>query len=136
LERVLVTRNTSAQGLGLALPAGKVALFGRRQGRRVLLGEGRMDDHTVGEKVEIPVATATGVRALQRTVDRSAGRAGLHLTLTNDLSTPQVVEVELPLNARANGANLSRRDGWKLWRVRVPANGSAVLRYDLVADES
>ena len=136
LERVLVTRNTSAQGLGLALPAGKVALFGRRQGRRVLLGEGRMDDHTVGEKVEIPVATATGVRALQRTVERSVGRAGLHLTLTNDLSTPQVVEVELPLNARANGANLSRRDGWKLWRVRVPANGSAVLRYDLVADES
>jgi hypothetical protein len=136
LERVLVTRNTSAQGLGLALPAGKVALFGQREGRRILLGEGRIDDHTVGEKVEIPVATATGVRALQKMVDRSVGRASLHLTLTNDLATPQVVEVELPLNARASGASLLRRDGWKLWRVKVPANGSAALGYELVADES
>lgn len=136
LERVLLTRNTSAQGLGLALPAGKVAVFGRRGDRRILLGEGRIDDHTIGEKVEIPVATATGVRALQRVVDRRIGRAGLHLTLTNDLPVPQTVEVELPLNARSTDAALVRRDGWKLWRVTVAANGSAELRYELVADES
>ncbi len=134
LERVLVTRNTSAQGLGLALPAGKVALFGQREGRRILLGESRIDDHTVGEKVEIPVATATGVRALQRMVERSVGRASLHLALTNDLATPQVVEVELPLAARTREARLVKRDGWQLWRVTVPANGQAELSYELVAD--
>jgi hypothetical protein len=136
LERVLVTRNTPAQGLGLALPAGKVALFGQREGRRILLGEGRIDDHTVGEKVEIPVATATGVRALQRMTDRSLGRAGLHLTLTNDLPRAQVVEVELPLFARTSGARLAKRDGWQLWRVTVPANGQSELRYELVGDGS
>lgn len=136
IERLLVTRNTTALGLGLALPAGKVALFAHQQGRRILIGEGRIDDHTVGEKVEILIATATGLRATQRMVDRSFGRAGQHLILTNDLSTAQVVEVELPLNARTSGAKLVRRDGWKLWRVQVPANGSAELRYELVADES
>jgi hypothetical protein len=41
LERVLVTRNDAAEGLGLPLPAGKVALFGREGGRRMLIGEGR-----------------------------------------------------------------------------------------------
>ena len=51
------------------------------------------------------------------------------LTLTNDLPSPQLVEIELPLGARAKGARLIKRDGWMLWRVSVPANGSAVLDY-------
>ena len=128
LERVLVTRNRTAEGLGLPLPAGKLALFGTRQGRRVLLGEGRIDDHTIGEKVEITVATATGVWARQ-TMFSSQDGGGLELTLTNDLPAPQTVEIELPLTAKTGGARLVKRDGWMLWRVRVPANGTAQLRY-------
>jgi hypothetical protein len=134
LERVLVTRNRRAEGLGLALPAGKLALFGMRQGRRVLLGEGRIDDHTVGEKVEIRVATATGVRASQ-IHERRDGQGGAGgdflLTLTNDSPQPQTVEIELPLEARARG--LTKRDGHMIWRVRVPANGRSQLRYSIAA---
>jgi hypothetical protein len=133
LERVLVTRNRPAEGLGLALPAGKLALFGMRQGRRVLLGEGSIDDHTVGEKVEIRVATVTGVRATQvherRDGEQGSGGEFL-LTLTNDSTQAQMAEIELPLEARAvGGGKLVKRDGWMLWRVRVPANGTARLRY-------
>lgn len=129
LDRLLVTRNRTAEGLGLPLPAGKLALFGMYQGRRVLLGEGRIDDHTVGEKVEIQVATATGVRARQ-TMFSSEDGGGFLLTLTNDMATPQTVEIELPLGAKAiKGGTLVKRDGWMLWRVRVPANGTAQLRY-------
>ena len=133
LERVLVTRNRPAEGLGLPLPAGKLALFGTRQGRRVLLGEGRIDDHTIGEKVEIRVATVTGVRATQ-VHERRTGQGGAAgdflLTLSNDSREPQMVEIELPLEARAvTGGRLIKRDGWMLWRVRVPANGTAQLRY-------
>jgi hypothetical protein len=129
LERVLVTRNRPADGLGLPLPAGKIALFGTRQGRRVLLGEGSIDDHTIGEKVEIRAATATGAWARQ-TVYASADGGGFLLTVTNDLPSPQTVEIELPLEARAlSGGKLVKRDGWMLWRVRVPANGTAELRY-------
>ena len=128
LNRVLVTRNRAAEGLGLPLPAGKVALFGRRDGRRILIGEGRMDDHTINEKVEIPIATATGVRARQTPyADEDGG--GYLLTLSNDLSHPQTVEIELPLNAAARGATLVKRDGWMLWKVTLPANGRRELRY-------
>jgi hypothetical protein len=127
LERVLVTRNRRAEGLGLPLPAGKLALFGTRQGRRVLLGEGSIDDHTIGEKVEIKVATATGVRAVQ--VHEEERRGQYRLTLTNDLPSAQTVEIELPLEARAVGGKLVKRDGWMLWKVRVPANGTTQLRY-------
>lgn len=128
LERVLVTRNRPGEGLGLPLPAGKVALFGRRGDRRILLGEGRIDDHTIGEKVEIPIATATGVWARQ-TPFASEDGGGYLLTLTSDLSRPQLVEIELPLEAKARGGRLVKRDGWMLWRVTVPANGTAELRY-------
>ena len=125
---MLVTRNRAAEGLGLPLPAGKVALFGRRDGRRILIGEGRMDDHTINEKVEIPIATATGVRARQTPyADEDGG--GYLLTLSNDLSHPQTVEIELPLNAAARGATLVKRDGWMLWKVTLPANGRRELRY-------
>jgi hypothetical protein len=125
LQRVLVTRNRAAEGLGVALPAGKVALFGQRGGRRILLGEGAIDDYTVGEKVEIPVTTAIGVRASQ-----TAHEAENRLVLTNDMPRAETVEVELPLGAVALGpGRLVKRDGWMLWRATVPANGTAELRY-------
>jgi len=134
LERVLVTRNRRAEGLGLPLPAGKLALFGMREGRRVLLGEGRIDDHTIGEKVEIRVATASGVRASQ-VHERRDGQGGAGgdflLTLTNDSPQPQAVEIELPLEARARG--LVKRDGYMIWRLRVPANGRSQLRYSIAS---
>ncbi len=134
LERVLITRNRRAEGLGLPLPAGKLALFGMREGRRVLLGEGRIDDHTIGEKVEIRVATASGVRATQvheRRDGQGAGGGDYLLTLTNDSPQPQAVEIELPLEARAKG--LVKRDGLMIWRVRVPANARSQLRYTIVS---
>ena len=129
LDRVLVTRNRPAEGLGLPLPAGKVALFGTRQGHRILLGEGSIDDYTIGEKVEIVVASASGVRARQ-IVRRSEDGGGVVLTLSNDSPTAQTAEIELPLEAKAiAGGKLVKRDGWMLWRVSVPANGTAELNY-------
>jgi hypothetical protein len=133
LERVLVTRNRTAEGLGLPLPAGKVALFGRSGGRRILIGEGKIDDHTVGEKVEIPVGTANGVFAAH--AESTSDPDVYYLTLTNDLPRPQVAEIELPLDARGVNAKLVKRDGWMLWRVVIPANGSAKLTYRYVADQ-
>ena len=134
LERVLITRNRTAEGLGLPLPAGKVALFGRRDGRRILLGEGAIDDYAVGEKVQIPVAAATGVLARQTMFRREEANVapGYELVLTNDLSRPQTVEVEFPLESKPmDGRTLAKRDGWKLWRVTLPANGKATFRWHI-----
>jgi hypothetical protein len=130
LPRLLVTRNEKAKGLGLPLPAGKLALFGTREGRRILIGEGRIDDHTLNEKVEIPVATATGVQAMQRPYSGPDQRGGYVLELSSDLPRAETVEIELPLSARVMGkGRLVKRDGWMLWRVRVPAGGRVALRY-------
>ena len=128
LERVLVTRNDPAKGLGLPLPAGGVALFGRQGGRRVLVGEGQIDDHTVGEKVEIRVGEAPGIRAAGTVIYDAAGNRQ-HVTITNDAPEARTVEIRLPPDAR--GPALVRHDGSMLWRTRVPANGSAELNYML-----
>ena len=131
LERLLVTRNRTAEGLGLPLPAGKLALFGRKDGRRILIGEGSLDDHTLGEKVEIRTGSAPGVTATQ-VVEKRGEPNDYLLTLTNDMPEAQLVEVELPLEARVlRGSRLVKRDGWMLWRVTIPANGEAELRYQM-----
>jgi hypothetical protein len=130
LERVLLTQNRETSGLGLPLPAGHVALFGDRDGHRILLGEGTIDDHAVGEKVEIAVATPTGVRARQVTIGRSVeGRASYRLTLTSDLPRPEQVEIQLPLVAKPDSAKLVKRDGWLVWTPTIPANGTVELKY-------
>ena len=132
VERLLITRNRKTEGLGLPLPAGRVALFGRSHGRRILIGEGEVDDHAVGEKLEIPIATATGVIAKQTTYRRLRSEnyaPGYDLVLTNDMAYPQTVEVELPLDRHPVSRKLVKRDGWLLWRTTVPANGTARLRW-------
>ena len=130
LERVLVTHNRLSEGLGLALPAGKVELYGRRAGHRILLGEGTIDDHAVGEKVEVEVAMPTGVNAHQVTTGYDSDhRAAYRLTLTSDLAQPQPVEIELPLVAKAAPGTLTKRAGWWVWNPTIPPNGTVELEY-------
>ncbi|MEO7240695.1 MAG: hypothetical protein ABIW16_04775 [Sphingomicrobium sp.] len=128
LDRVLVANNRASDGLGLPLPAGSIALFATENGRRMLVGEGRIDDYTIGEKVEIRAATAPSVRARQTVFADDQG-GGMLLTLTNALPEAQSAEIEFPLEARGRG--LVRGDGVMLWRVRIPANGHVDLRYTI-----
>jgi hypothetical protein len=127
--RVLVARNTVEQGLGVALPAGRVQLFTPGD-RPILAGQGSVGDHAVGEEVEIEVGDAKGVRTALTAV---AGRRNEYrLVVTNDQSVP--VDYEGIFNAgprdiRPRGARLARRDGRPLWAVTVPANGTASLLY-------
>ncbi|MGZ2412308.1 hypothetical protein ACUXST_001737 [Sphingomonas sp. F9_3S_D5_B_2] len=131
VNRILRTRNDQASGLGLALPAGKLALFRRQDGHRLLVGEGSLDDRAVGDKVEMTVGTSPGVRARQTELRRDKATA-FRLVITNDLPSTQEVEVELPTQAEVSSTKpLPAREGWKLWRVSVPANGSRTLSYSL-----
>ncbi len=132
-SRVYVTRNRVAEGLGLPLPAGPVAIFTRRARRPILVGEGAIDDRAVGEDVEIVVADATGVLTQ---VTAAAEPNAMHervLTATNDRPVPVAFEAEFQMNVvdttgRAN-ATLEQRDGRPLWRTTIPANGRVALRY-------
>jgi hypothetical protein len=131
VERMLITRNRTTEGLGLPLPGGRIALFGTSNGRRILLGEGALDDRAVGEDVEIAIGEAPGVTA--RLVSPTKHDDYL-LTVTNDRSTPIRFEAELHVPdgrvLRPQG-RLSRRNGQPLWTVTIPANGNATLRYRL-----
>jgi hypothetical protein len=125
--RTLVTRNRSAEGLGLPLPAGRVAVFARRNDRPILLGEGSLEDLAVGEEVEIPFGEAPGVHA--RLTNTAKDR--FELLVTND--SPQSIHYEAELltgDARLTAeTRLGRRDGRPLWAVDIPANTSRTLSY-------
>jgi hypothetical protein len=129
----LLTRNRPEEQLGVALPGGRVQLF-RDEGRRsLLIGEGEVRDHAVGQEVEIEIGEAPGV--ISR-VSAAPGRRRNEylLTVTNDQSYPVRFEATfrtLPGNMRARDVELARRNGLPAWAVIVPANGSASLRYRL-----
>ena len=127
--RTLVSRNRTADGLGLPLPAGGLVLFADRGGRPILIGEGFVADGAVGEDVEIAVGEAPGVRAVQRRFDDKRAE----LSVSNDGPAPIRYEAEF----MADGAKLDAetrlgvRHGRPLWAVTIPANGRATLRYRL-----
>jgi len=132
--RYLVTRNRREEGLGLPLPSGGLVLFTRRNGQPFLAGEGRVDDRAVGEDVEIAFAASSSIHArVERLAGGPDGRwTDYRLTVSNDQNRPVRFEAEL---ARPDDTSivprtrLRERDGYPLWTVTVPANGSASLVY-------
>jgi hypothetical protein len=134
-ERVLVTRNRSAEGLGIPLPAGGMQLFTSAGGRPILLGEGTVEDLAVGEDVEIRLGEAPGVRAVIEDTGFGDDWEDHVMTVTNDRSVPVRYEAEFEVEEDEElrpGRRLGRRDGRPLWAVTVPANGTATLRYRVV----
>jgi hypothetical protein len=122
--RVLVARNRSEDGLGVALPAGRLVLFGEGRERPILLGEGSLPDRAVGEEVEVALGPSGGVRA------RLSSEEGVQiLTVSNDQPVPVRYEAQLPVQEVESETELGRRNGMPLWQVTVPANGRATLRY-------
>jgi hypothetical protein len=132
-QRLLVTRNRTADGLGLPLPAGRLMLFDRRAGTPFLVGEAVIRDNAVGEDVEIALGTAPGVRFAQTPLTRTAAAADYEIVVTNDGPAPVAFEAEIvPQELRFSApVPLPTRNGMALWQVTVPANGSATLRYRL-----
>jgi hypothetical protein len=131
--RVITTKNGTAQGLGLPLPAGRVVLFAAGYERPVLIGEGSIGDSAVGEDVEIEIGEASGVITRQRQLreDEKTDTADWEIAVTNDQPNAITFEAEFgDASIRVTSkARLSTRDGRRLWTTRVPANGEARLRY-------
>jgi hypothetical protein len=128
---ILRTRNRTAEGLGLPLPAGGVALFGAGRARPILLGEGSIEDKAVGEDVEIEIAESTGVVARVVKTGGDGKRGNYLLTVTNDQARPVRFEADFADVGLVTDRRIGRRNGRPLWSVTVPANGSATLNYQL-----
>lgn len=136
VQRVLVTRNRTSEGLGLPLPAGRLMLFAEGAARPVLLGQATIADHAVGEEVEIPFGPAPGVRyRLTLAAPATETRREYELVVSNDRAEPVRFEAELaPQDWRLTAAaRLGRRNGLSLWSVTIPANDRLALRYTLSA---
>lgn len=129
----LRAKNRKDAGLGIALPAGNVAVFEAAAGRPILIGEARVDDKAVGEEVEYRLGHTPAVSASGAAIaaPRLSNRA--RITVRNANPWPVTVEGKIALNdgerMSAASARLSRKDGAPLWVVRVPANGTAMLDY-------
>ncbi|MFN3725010.1 MAG: DUF4139 domain-containing protein [Allosphingosinicella sp.] len=131
--RYLVTRNRTAEGLGVTLPAGGVSLFTRAAGRRLLIGQGSVADRAIGDDVEIQLGESSGVRVTVREGEVGENWANYILTVTNDQARPVRYEAEFALDDDERfdprTAPRQRRDGRPLWTTTVPANGRATFRY-------
>jgi hypothetical protein len=137
-QRVLVTRNRDAEGLGLPLPGGRLVLFADAGDRPVLLGEGEMGDRAIGEDVEVELGPSVGVTSAVVLVSERNGRRQWEMEVSNDSTRPVRFEADFSdfANLRTE-RRLARRNGRPLWRVDIPANGRATLRFrDLAPSRS
>ena len=128
-RRVLHFDNRTTAGLGLPLPYGTFTLYALRDGQPFLLGEGRMLDRAVDEKIEVPIVDSPGVRVLQRHLARSDQDVTIELVVTNDQLFAVPFKAEIPgAGAPVGQHSLKRRDGKWVWMIDLPANGSRTLR--------
>lgn len=133
VQITLRAQNRKEKGLGIPLPAGRVAVFEPLGERRLLVGEASLDDKAISEEVQLDIAEATQV-----TADVVTGKEGDDwedqiLTVTNANPHPIRFEAEFQrgddFRLTRMSARLGRRNGHDVWSVEVPANGTATLRY-------
>jgi hypothetical protein len=128
-------RNRREDGLGLALPGGRVSVVQPLGGAAIPVGEGRMADKAEGETIDIAMGAAPTVRLKAVVGQQGKGQRQVRLTVTNANRWPVRFEGKLALDNGAtvvgSSARLGRKDGLPLWTAVVPAQGTSVLTYTL-----
>ncbi|WP_158049731.1 DUF4139 domain-containing protein [Sphingomonas jeddahensis] len=130
---VVRLRNRKRDGLGLPLPAGRVAIFQEGDVRPVLLGETSLDDKAVDEDVELDLPPTPGVSQDLELVTKLAERRRYRLTVNNANPWPITYEAQFSLGTDRfeSSAKLAIRGGRRVWSAIVPANGRVTLDYAL-----
>jgi hypothetical protein len=152
-SRLIRTMNTTANHLGLPLPSGKVAVFAPHQDGTLLEHESGLRDTAVGEELEINMGTSSDVlvAVLKETSTIDPARTEMlplvpGVTLRRvavdavnrvDISNARPTDVQfelrlqLPPGARVVRADhsLGAKNGRPIFRLQIPAHGSATLRY-------
>lgn len=127
--------NRKVDGLGLALPAGGVAVVQQVGAAALPVGEGAMADKAVGETANIEIGASPQVRLESRTRRINDREEAITATARNANRWPVHFESQqlLPDGARvvSASAKLGRQDGHPLWAVTIPAGGKVSLSYRL-----
>lgn len=132
---ILRTRNRNGEGLGVALPAGRVTVLEPHGGQMVRVGSGGISDKAVGEMVEIPIARSPQVHIKRAATGRGDNWNAYVVTVSNANPWPihfeGKVRVDDDVRIASSSAALTRKSGYWLWAANVPANSRAVLHYRL-----
>jgi hypothetical protein len=154
-HRLLRTKNTAANHLGLALPSGSVAVFGAVRGQRLLEHESDLRDIAVDEDVEINMGESPDVQVTAKKekvsidpahadtlplvpgVSLRSVKIGAAYRVAISNARPTDVQFELRLQLEA-GARVVRADhalgaknGRPIFRLKVPANNTVTIRYQV-----
>jgi hypothetical protein len=138
-EFLLRSKNVTANGLGVPLPAGQAAIFANADGRTLMVGEAAIDDKTIGEDVEFTMGEPGAVDADIDTTREKDNSIRYELTATNANAWPVDYEASFEISPnytlRSPNAKLGRKNGVPLWSKRIPANGKVVLSYTVVEQD-
>ena len=129
LRWTLLTENKSANGLGLPLPQGAVAIFEPGFAGPLLAGESTLTDVAVGEELEIEGGASAGVRLAMQTTDKSNPRR-TRLTVSNARTVAVDAEITIPYALKREPAGVAKIRGVPTWKVTVPAGGKAEIEIE------
>jgi len=153
-HRLLRTKNTAANHLGLPLPSGSVAVFGAVGDRKLLEHESGLRDIALDEEVEINAGESPDVEvtatkekvSIDPAADmlplvpgvslRSAKVAAANRVVISNARPNEVqfeLRLQLPAGARVVRADhpLGTKNGRPIFRLDVPANEMVTVRYQI-----
>jgi len=128
---VLRSRNDTNNGLGVPLPAGKVAVFENSFVGPLLAGETALQDRAVNDEIEMEVGSSADVRLSVIQTRQSKRKTGWRAVVTNARDHPVDFEMEIPYELSGRVRGVTAIDGVPTWRVTVPANDEAKLSYTI-----
>jgi hypothetical protein len=151
--RLLRTKNSMANHLGLPLPSGRVAVFSLAAGQRLLEHESDLRDLAVDEELEIKMGSSPDVQvsvskessAIDTTHEQSlrlVPGVALRSVKVDDVSRVTIsnaagaaiqfeLRVQLPDGSSIVRADrpMDMKNGRPLFKLSIPANGSVTVRY-------
>lgn len=152
-QRLLRTKNTRDNHLGLPLPSGSVAVFAERGGERLLQHESGIRDTAIDEEAEIDMGVSPDVQVSFNTAEtRVESDKAKQLPLVpgvilrsvkvNEVQRVEVanarpaeiqfeLKVPLPEGARIVRADhpVGAKNGSPIFRFKVPANEAVTVRF-------
>tara|TARA_R110001606_G_scaffold277967_1_gene426189 strand:+ start:246 stop:1826 length:1581 start_codon:yes stop_codon:yes gene_type:complete len=131
ISYILRSKNDAIHGLGVPLPAGKVAVFENSFVGPLLVGEGALPDRAVNNDVEIEVGSSADVRLSISQSRRTKYKESWQAVVTNARDHPVTFELEIPYEISGRRTGIAKIDGVPTWRVTVPAHDEAKLRYTI-----
>ncbi len=131
LSILLRGENKEAKGLGLPMPSGQMMVFEDSKFGPLLAGQATLKDRAKGEEVELFIGQSSDVRVARTRVEQAKKRERYKLEVTNARKEPVNIEIEIPYQLIGKPSNVSKIDGVPTWKVTVPANGEALLYYEM-----